>query len=247
MGTSRDHFVDGGAPSCGVVEGMATPKRPAASKNRDGQSKGRHLPARLSTDEPLSSRLRQLRQERGISLREMAGLLSWSVSRLISYEGGDTEPSVSEISRLSSVFGLDPAWLAFGDAYLDGAVGRARSKLVNTWIPAIGGGELAIPISLLAAHLGPFQCLVLGEDALGLHAKDIVLLQTAGRKPIEGEVWAVNVVGGRPKIGWIDHVGGRQVAVRLTLNGSPLSVNSIQLLGKVIATMCAMPARTSSD
>lgn len=86
-------------------------------------------------------RIRELRNEKGLTQLELAKLLSLSKSNISKYESGDLEPNVSTFALLSEIFGVsvdyimgissvrDPAGTSFSKpSILDDLSPEAREK-----------------------------------------------------------------------------------------------------------------------
>lgn len=75
----------------------------------------------------IGARIKAKRQERKLSQRELAVKAGWgeNQTRISSYESDRTEPSYSDIVKISRVLGVSASWLAFGDA--EGAPSESNS------------------------------------------------------------------------------------------------------------------------
>jgi len=63
----------------------------------------------------LSTRLRQMREEAGLSQNELAGILGLAVSTISRLEGGELgNPTLDTIDRLCAFFGVTRSWLLDG-------------------------------------------------------------------------------------------------------------------------------------
>jgi len=60
---------------------------------------------------PFANNLRQLREEKGMSLRELAEALDISKSALNQYENALADPSLSSIVKIANYFNEDINWL----------------------------------------------------------------------------------------------------------------------------------------
>lgn len=63
-----------------------------------------------------SERLKQLRESRGLSVKELGNLVGKSDANISRYERGVHGPGRSVILKLAEVFGVNPVWLMGSDA-----------------------------------------------------------------------------------------------------------------------------------
>jgi len=209
-------------------------------KNASGRARAprRAGAASRHTAEPsFGSRLRAAREALAIGRKEAARTLGWSESRLISYESDATQPNLSELEALAALFQRDRAWLAFGDAYAGAAGARSLGAAGSVWVPLLGGGELAVPASVVAGSPGPLLCVSIeGDGGFGLSSGDVVVVRS-GETPAPGVAWAVRAHGETIRVGWVRGVGRGGVELQLDLLASTVSVGVDRLLGRLVATL----------
>lgn len=65
----------------------------------------------ISNDNKFSTRLRLLRQEKGLSMEQLANAVEVSNASICTWENGNTEPRVSQIVRFAQFFGCSTDYL----------------------------------------------------------------------------------------------------------------------------------------
>lgn len=75
---------------------------------------------------PVGTRIRALREERGLSLRAFAKQASVSVGYLSKVEHGDSSPTVDMLTKLAGPLGVEPFLLIAPEEHYDAAVELAR-------------------------------------------------------------------------------------------------------------------------
>jgi transcriptional regulator with XRE-family HTH domain len=65
--------------------------------------------------EPFAARLRRLREERGMSLRDLAGACELSHGAIARLESADSNPTLATLRALSRVFGVRVKSLVEGE------------------------------------------------------------------------------------------------------------------------------------
>lgn len=188
-------------------------------------------PAAPSTSDPttLAVRLRSARERAGMTLRQVGASLGWSVGRLRHYEGGQTEPTVSDLHLLAATYSVTAAYLAFGTsaplgASVDGSV---------RWVAGASGDPLALPARLLDGVPGPL--LYVHIDA---PLPCTAIYQRHVLPPASGG-YAVMTTEAGPWLGWV-----WQRQRRWWLQVSPaapaVSIKDDQVLGRVVVHLARM-------
>lgn len=65
--------------------------------------------------ETIGQRIKKIRKEKGLTLKELALIIEMSPSNLSEIESGKYLPSAPALIRISEYFSVDPGWLLSGD------------------------------------------------------------------------------------------------------------------------------------
>jgi transcriptional regulator with XRE-family HTH domain len=135
----------------------------------------------------LGARIRQFRQLRRLSLRELGSMVQISAGFLSQLERGDTNASVSTLRRIASALGLTVADL-FDDATTDCA--RVLRKIDRPMLHAADGVEKYLLSRPPLRHLEVYQGelapgATTGDRALSHGASQELLVVTLGRIVLE--------------------------------------------------------------
>lgn len=187
------------------------------------------IPPTPEAIEDFPSRLRTRREASGCTRPQLAELLGWSVSRILFYEQGKTEPSLGDLHRLAAVLMVDPIWLAFGAR-------TERAALGSVWVPLHGGGELPIPTLLVEGMIGPLICAQIRSSGMGLSSGDILVVRPTAA-PVPGDLWVVALDDGEPRLARITRALKHTVEAQITLVGAPVEIGRPHLLGRVVASL----------
>lgn len=128
------------------------------------------LAAELAADLAVGQRLRALRQERGLSLKAVAGLTGLSIGYLSQVERGLSSPSLRVLTRVADLLGVGLGALFGGpqETAADGIVTRAGARAALTlWRAGITK-----------------QLLTRGDGALSLFQMQLAPLAGTGDEPL---------------------------------------------------------------
>lgn len=183
-------------------------------------------------------RLRDAREQMGFGRKYVADTLGWSESRLISYEMEATQPNASEIEELAKMYGRDRAWLAWGEDYERLSIRRAASTL---WLPCLNGGDVAVPLRVVAGIAGRLECALVDEaTSLGLSPGDVLVVRV-DEAPTIGALWALRSAVDGVCSGWIVTTSRSSAQVKLDHDAGAVAVAARNLLGRVVATLRRAP------
>lgn len=79
----------------------------------------------------LSSNLKFLRNQRGITLKEIAKLIGKTDVAILYWENGSREPNVMDLSKLCTIYNISPADLIFKDLRFEKS--NELDNLYNTY------------------------------------------------------------------------------------------------------------------
>jgi SOS-response transcriptional repressor LexA len=103
---------------------------------------------RMNRIESISSRIKRLREERGLSQKALAELCGWaSQSRIGNYESGTRSVSVEDAEVIAKALGVSAPELLFGDAY-KGQYKPGKKYPLISWVSAGAWSEAMEPYSL---------------------------------------------------------------------------------------------------
>lgn len=113
-----------GIPACWLAFGAFGPqvfrkKLPRGTSQPDPPVPSPGSAGFLERYKGVGQRLRQRREEKGVSLRGLAEGVGMSLQSIVNTESGATVPKLDSLERLASELGVSPCWLAFGTVEAD--------------------------------------------------------------------------------------------------------------------------------
>ncbi|CAI9399342.1 LexA family protein [Lelliottia sp. T2.26D-8] len=103
---------------------------------------------RMKKDEPISSRIKRIRESKGLSQKALAELCGWaSQSRIGNYEAGSRSVSVDDAEVIARALGISAPELLFGDNFAGHYTPGVKYPLIS-WVSAGAWSEATEPYTL---------------------------------------------------------------------------------------------------
>ena len=160
-------------------------------------------------DHHVGDRIRQLRTDRGLSVRTLAAMAGFSPSFISQLEHGQVSPSIASLGRIAEILGLTLGRFFTESAPSPVAVVRAteRQEITSSWshaiIEALGpadGGRTLDPIMIILSpggRSGTYLHAALGEQFVFVCDGDVTLtLRESTHTLRQGD--AVSIAAGIP-------------------------------------------------
>lgn len=84
----------------------------------------------MNINTSIAARLKQIREQKGISQSKLADLCGWVQSRIGNYEAGRRNVGVDDAITISAALGINPSELIFGDNHAESWLTPKHRKLI---------------------------------------------------------------------------------------------------------------------
>lgn len=203
-----------------------------------------------------SQRLKELREARRLSQRDLAAHLGWSHSTVGNYESGIRTPDMSGLLTLAQFFGVTVSYLIGDTGDLsearrtpeeprDGAAGQRVPIVgrIRAGIPVLSEqniiGEVEVPSRL--ANQADFALEVSGDSMInaGIGPGDIVFLaKSERRQPQHGDIVAAATADGEATLKWFMKRNGAWWLVASNPKYEPIQVDdNIRIIGVYVGML----------
>ncbi|AMO48856.1 regulator [Enterobacter sp. FY-07] len=85
----------------------------------------------MNINTSIALRLKQIREQKGISQAKLAELCGWVQSRIGNYEAGRRNIGVDDAMTISNALGISPAELIFGEDHTESWLTPRHRKLIS--------------------------------------------------------------------------------------------------------------------
>lgn len=85
----------------------------------------------MNINTSIAARLKQIREQKGISQSKLADLCGWVQSRIGNYEAGRRNVGVDDAITISAALGINPSELIFGDDHAESWLTPKHRKLIT--------------------------------------------------------------------------------------------------------------------
>lgn len=85
----------------------------------------------MNTNEQVASRLKQAREQKGLSQKALADMCGWVQSRIGNYESGSRNIGIDDAIKLAKALKIQPADLIFGEDATDSWLTPKHKRLIT--------------------------------------------------------------------------------------------------------------------
>ncbi|MCT4701185.1 helix-turn-helix domain-containing protein [Enterobacteriaceae bacterium H20N1] len=84
----------------------------------------------MNTNATIAARLKQAREQKGISQKKLADLCGWAQSRIGNYESGSRNIGIDDAATIAKALGISPVELVFGENITESWLTPKHRKLL---------------------------------------------------------------------------------------------------------------------